>query len=80
MSLRTLKNCVWNCNDKEQLVDDLKKEAIKWIKEIERVKEWEEINNYDWELRFIANRTEEGRVYMVWLLKHFFNITEEDLK
>jgi len=57
-----------------------KKEAIKWIKEIERHKTWEEIE-YQWATELmVTNGDKKTKEYMIVWIKHFFNITEKDLR
>lgn len=57
--------------------DALKEEAIKWIKHIEVMKKpqsrtGEPFNTSKW-------KREEFKTQILWI-KHFFNLTEEDLK
>ncbi len=59
-----------------QIEEDLRAEAVKWIKELKQnpnahneiFTEWHE-----------GDTKPEGRITINWI-KHFFNITEEDLK
>jgi len=72
--LKTLKDmefvdCMIGHPSDEVFRDILKQEAIKWIKAQEDVKEcWDFCDEYGCDKQFIG-----------WI-KHFFNITEEDLK
>lgn len=72
--LKTLKDFDFTLVDEngeyEGLRDELKQEAIKWIKKEEERREFREHKGYS---------TSECNCIINWI-KHFFNITEEDLK
>ena len=55
-----------NCNNQSIKVDNLRQEAIKWIKELSLIKESVMSQDY-----------RDGKMDM---LRAFFNITEEELK
>lgn len=62
------------------LRENLKQEAIKWVKEILMFEK--PYSDYKWE-RITGNKieySEEGRMGMVNFIKYFFNLTKEDLK
>ena len=64
----------------EIIEGDLKQEAIKWIKEIDNFKK--SSGNLMWE-EFTGKTIEYSKDSITGLknwIKHFFNITEEDLK
>ncbi|KKN59805.1 hypothetical protein LCGC14_0538030 [marine sediment metagenome] len=66
MKLKTLKDIPLNLTGHE----DVRKEAIKWVKE------WEKNDEIDDGL----GNTEYSFETASLIFKHFFNITEEDLK
>lgn len=59
----------------EEIRVDLKQEAIKWIKRLKLEKE----GNEEWNFLPMHFDEESHEAIIVWI-KHFFNITEEDLK
>lgn len=78
--LKTLKDLTYNTIAKDGIhifiakQARLKQEAIKWIKEFRRISERKE---YDITIdKFLGYSIEP----MITWIKHFFNITEEDLK
>ena len=64
MKLKTLKDCYMS--DGRNYEQRLREEAIKWIKELQK--------------KDVIPEVMLGRSYAVLWIKHFFNITEEDLK
>ena len=68
MKLKTLKDLERKANPDFVYSKELKAEAIKWVKELEKVP-------FDYEERG-ANDYNNGKIE---ILKEFFNITEEDL-
>jgi hypothetical protein len=58
--LKTLKDIQEYCTDNDGVVDSLRAEAIKWIKEIYKI--------------------QPDKDEPVTFIKHFFNISEGDLK
>jgi len=59
--------------------DKLRQEAIKWIKELERiVKEKDEIE-MDWHHHFLDWKNQNFE-QVIMFIQHFFNLKEEDLK
>ena len=85
MKLQTLKDlsdttieCETGCFDDSKYpyvyLKDLKQEAIKWIKELT---EQGILGNLDSQDRHYENM---GRKAKIEWIKHFFNITEEDLE
>ena len=74
MKLKTLKDFEeehekWTCEDSLVTGDELKEEAIKWIKHYRELNKKTEVIN------------EQGANYLIqeWI-KHFFNIEEKDLE
>ena len=67
MKLKTLKDFDWGSYDHDFDREELRQEAIKWIKDYRDNPE--EGEHHYWEAKGIIN----------WI-KHFFNIKEEDLK
>ena len=61
--------------------EELKQEAIKWIKEFDKniLKSSDDANCPYCERRLGRPGNEEMLIRIVWI-KHFFNITDEDLK
>jgi len=74
MKLKTLKDFENKQNDYTISRIELKAEAVKWVKELENKKI--EINP---KLRAGKNWNANMDMPIVWI-KHFFNLTEEDLK
>ena len=75
MKLKTLKDIEFS-SDNFMIVEQLKQEAIKWIKEFQRQHQTEYSDFFDY------NFINESKTYCEvfnWI-KHFFNITEEELK
>lgn len=58
-------------------VDDLKQEAIKWIKFLENNRPWEDESL---EQAGIQTIDTDGCIGAIQVLTKFFNITDEDLK
>lgn len=89
--IRTLKDLsVEEWKDRKEFVelwvriDELKQEAIKHIKLIENNKpfiEWRMVDVINPEAKPLLKKvlTSEGEALILWI-KHFFNITERDLK
>jgi len=83
--LKTLKDLQFTNYHMDAMIrDGLKQEAIKWIKRLEN---YEKHINYStsrkgYELINFLDHEEEFHIpiYLVRWIKHFFNITEEDLK
>lgn len=78
--LKTLKDLefeVYGSKDKKVMSKDLRQEAIKWIKELEKepVDIKEEIM---WTAETIITDKNQRKRLIVWI-KHFFNITDWDL-
>jgi len=76
--LKTLKDCYMS--DGRNFEQKLKEEAIMWIKSIYCFTETE-IDKFYYE--YLGRETiysEEGKQAIINFIKHFFNITEEDLK
>ena len=66
-------------SDFDYLKEELKAEAVKWVKELENIRINHNIRGIsplttDW------NKILEGRIETIEFIKHFFNLTEEDLK
>jgi len=91
MKLKTLKDIYgvsdFDCDEDEYLKRNLKAEAIKWVKVLDKTNK----DNYDLprgesvdigDLKDVEVDWEESsEIYgMIKILKHFFNLTEEDLK
>jgi len=74
MKLKTLKDLVWykDCNydlsTMESFTWKLKQEAIKWVRDIRN------------STPSTSQKKEDIRCFSESWIKHFFNITEEDLK
>jgi len=65
--------------ERKELIRDLRKEAIKWIRELERItKEKDEIE-MDWHHHFLDWKNQNFE-QVIMFIEHFFNIKEEDLK
>ena len=88
MKLKTLKDfrtrsvMVFNCPDETDYdiieADNLKQEAIKWIKEFDRLPlPINELEHQKFLNNFVFNNDTHYAI-KDWI-KHFFNITEEDL-
>ena len=65
-------------------IDDLRSEAIKWIKELKedhrKYVDSLEPNSPEYKLKYSFVWEEWGYVGAISMLEHFFNLTEEDLK
>jgi len=55
--------------------DDLRAEAIKWIKELKETSKFRLSNGDEIEI----NTSFENRILCVWI-KHFFNITDKEIE
>jgi hypothetical protein len=83
--LKTLKDCLDVCHDDYASPDVLKQEAIKWLKifdeECKDKTSADELNkiNYKYDLNFIPDLGCAVYIIPAWI-KHFFNITEDELK
>ena len=86
MSLKTLKDmrrfCKSSISNGTIDYDDLREEVIKWIKELDNI-----TDDGSWNIGglegFEDNTPHEGcseSIPIIGFIKHFFNITEEDLK
>lgn len=60
--------------DKYINIDELKAEAVKWIKELNR------LDDEFQEKAFFLEKFSRPMSLKIYWIKHFFNITEEDLK
>ena len=65
----------------EYIKNQLKQEAIKWVKELEIIEEkkCESEHCYPEDRCLICDESDEATAKVDWI-KYFFNITEEDLK
>ena len=68
MKLKTLKDFELEIDGQGEVIDWIKKEAIKWYNEFQS-KNWEDVDGH----------ADMGGEVGSWI-KHFFNLTEEDLK
>lgn len=80
--LKTLKDLYLKAEDmrkarcflEAELKELIKAEAVKWVKDFERIKELSKDDDYKSEYYFGEL---DGKINFI---KHFFNLTEEDLK
>lgn len=75
--MKTLKDLRWHSSDTSQFTEeDLREEAIKWIKEMDKSLESNNIPN---SLIKIQDNVKIGLIATRQWIMMFFNLTEEDL-
>lgn len=72
------------CNTKHNFIyfksdNSLRKEAIKWIKELERINKQYNSRGENVIVLSLYDKINGNKSKIEWI-KHFFNLTEEDLK
>ncbi len=82
-TLKDLENNDWiDCPEGFSFVDidELKAEAVKWMREFEVLTKTKEDYIYECLTGNKITYSEEGKQSIKKFIKHFFNLTEEDLK
>ena len=77
-TLKDIRNELTIQDDEDSFVEYLKQEAIKWIKELGNLDK-EDTTMFVFCEETTVKKPQYRRIIIKWI-KHFFNITEEDLK